>query len=543
MVKNILNFLKSGKKPVFGAMEKFVMKMALLHTVLFNVPIIIAYHNNLNSTPIETAGYILVSLPVYFITGVLVYLMLVIHRLVFIIFAPVIFVLSGVVAYFIHSFKIVFSPELLNAIYSTDLQEAAEMTSPAMFLWILLLIAVSAWMVLHYRRAGIKVSAYYSIFMLLLFPIMMFSPIGSFGAPLNFISASTNYFMDNYYRRHYTPNKLNVAEIGPVGQSEKITEGLTVVLVLGESSRADHWSLNGYYRETTPNLAKTPGLVNFPHTASCSNGTNVSVACLLTRATRENLKPLDTENSFLSLFRKAGFKVFWVSNNNFVREQNFEVRQVVYNKTDVDKIFSTNSPASGEFTFLERMFKQNRKEKYSFTDSGLLKYLEDLLAGNKGKTFIVLHTVGSHWDYYNRYPQSFEKFSPSCRAGSYSACSRESIINTYDNSILYTDYFLSEVIARLKNRKAVLWYVSDHGELLGERGLWNHLNPDKGPEQYHVPMIWWASDSFNRTSPATRRKIAAKAQSPVSQDNLFHSVPSCASLTSPAIEKGLNLCQ
>ena len=169
----------------------------------------------------------------------------------------------------------------------------------------------------------------------------------------------------------------------------------------------------------------------------------------------------------------------------------------------------------------------------------MLPYFESEIA-KTNKSLIVLHTTGSHWNYSARYPQKFSKFAPSCDELSgkrdHSACGIDRLVNSYDNSILYTDYFLSEVIERLQGKNAFVIYVSDHGESLGEDGFYGH-GGDIRPEQMKVPLLVWFSDKFLKN-----KSLKTNIQ-PLSHDNIFHSLLHCSDVKSEIIDPEMSLCQ
>lgn len=328
------------------------------------------------------------------------------------------------------------------------------------------------------------------------------------------------------------------------------TQPLFVVLVLGESARADHFSLNGYARKTNPLLEKTENLVNFPHTTSCGTVTNISVPCMLTHATRGNLTPITTETSLISIFKKLGFETSWLG---------------------AQGAFSARDPItviSREATNLH-ILSPSRRDGQTAYDEELFPYLDRALQAQQN-SLIILHTLGSHFQYNERYPKAFEIFKPVCerwikRPFAYFAktmptgqgvkdvfekvgelnedCFRKgNLINTYDNTILYTDWFLSQVIAKLRDKNTLFVYVSDHGQSLGENGKFFHLHNGEA-NNWQVPMMWWASPDFIQHHGSLWQSLQSKSQQAVSHDNLFHSIMDCSGVESQLIDKSLSLCR
>lgn len=327
---------------------------------------------------------------------------------------------------------------------------------------------------------------------------------------------------------------------------------LVIVLVIGESARADHFSLNGYARETNPLLSKVKNLINFPFTTSCGVVSMVSVPCLLTRATKKNKHAIKNETSIVSVFDALGFKTAW-----FGGQGAFSVRDPISYVSKEAKTYEVLSHSAGG------------KRPY---DHELLPYLSRQIEQSKDNHFIVLHSTGSHYPYINNYTDSFAVFKPECsgddssRYTSYEILTRfmasgihqdgrgrklsafyrkcfnaGSLINTYDNTIVYTDWFLHEIITMLKDRNALLVYVSDHGESLGENGKFLHSNR-RERSNWHVPMIWWVSDEFISSNAAKIKTLQSKAMTKSSHDNIFHSLMDCIGVNSELINKRLSLC-
>ena len=279
-----------------------------------------------------------------------------------------------------------------------------------------------------------------------------------------------------------------------------------VILVVGEAARADRFSLNGYSRETNP-LVKKEEVVSFSNMRSCGTSTAVSVPCMFSIFGKDNYsdsKAKSTQN-LIHVLQHAGVNVLW-------RDNNSDSKGVAVGVPYQD--FKT--PANNPVCDIE------------CRDEGMLSGLQEYIAGKKdGDILIVLHQMGNHGPaYYKRYPPAFERFTPVCKSNQLETCSREEISNAYDNAILYTDYFLSKVIALLKQNSAqfetVMIYMSDHGESLGEKGLYLHgmpyfMAPD---EQTHVGSVMWFGENYH----VDRNAVKAKSGNEYSQDNLFHTM-------------------
>ena len=276
-----------------------------------------------------------------------------------------------------------------------------------------------------------------------------------------------------------------------------------IIMVVGETARADRFSLNGYHRDTNPELSKQD-IVSFSNVSSCGTSTGVSVPCMfssLGRAKYDKEKALDQENA-LDVLAKHGIEVLWRDNNSDSKGVATRVRYEDFTTPTL------NPNCKGECR-----------------DIGMLSGLDEYIAMNKDKDMmIVLHQMGNHGpEYYRRYPKEFERFKPACQTGELRDCSQEEVDNAYDNAILYTDYFLSEVIKFLKKYdeqyEVAMLYVSDHGESLGEHGLYLHAAPYMiaPKEQTHVPVIAWTGKYFDYNL----QDIKLFKDAAISHDDLF----------------------
>lgn len=341
--------------------------------------------------------------------------------------------------------------------------------------------------------------------------------------PLNYIYATVRYFqIEHQNKRPFTRLDENAAHV-PYPD-----EGKTVfILILGETSRAKNFSLNGYERETNPELKKQD-IVNFAHVQSAGTATAFSVPAIFSFTGRKHFKPTDakyTEN-LLDLLQQTGYDILWKENDNGCKGVCQRIPNV---EMDVkDKRFCDGTYCHDEI---------------------LLEGLEDYLANLKSDhAFIVLHTIGSHGPtYFRRYPPEFKKFTPTCDTEDIQTCTQEQIVNTYDNTILYVDHIVSSVIDILKkfpDYESGLLYVSDHGESLGENGVYLHglpysIAPD---EQTTVPMILWMSENmkkFDHVDYDCLKEKAAKEH--FSHDNISHSLLSLMEVDSTAYDKNLDI--
>ncbi|MDH0748638.1 phosphoethanolamine--lipid A transferase [Pseudomonas sp. GD03842] len=284
-----------------------------------------------------------------------------------------------------------------------------------------------------------------------------------------------------------------------------------MIFVVGETARADHFSLNGYARETNPELKKQD-ILNFTQVASCGTSTAVSVPCMFSKFPRTDYsdKKGKTYEGLLDMLQRAGFKVVWLDNNSDCKGTCLRVPH-----SDIPK--NQPSPFCDGQTCL---------------DESLLFGLQDYIDTLQDNAIIVLHADGSHGpEYFDRYPASMERFTPVCRTNQLGSCTSDELKNVYDNTILYTDHFLAQTIELLKRNQdkvdTSMIYVSDHGESLGENGIYLHAAPYAiAPSaQTHVPMVMWFGNATLKDAGIDRGCLAAKQdQAGLSHDYLFHSV-------------------
>ena len=254
-----------------------------------------------------------------------------------------------------------------------------------------------------------------------------------------------------------------------------------IIMVVGETARRDRFSLNGYARNTNPELARESNLISYSNITSCGTSTAVAVPCMFSGlgSDKFSIKSASGSENILDVLDRVGVSVLWRDNNSSSKGV---ADRVVYQ--------DFKSPEVNPVCDIE------------CRDVGMLDGLQDYIDAQSGDILIVLHQMGNHGPaYFKRYPPEFERFTPACHSEELSDCSEAEIGNAYDNAILYTDYFLAKVITLLKTNtpryETAMLYVSDHGESLGENGLYLHGLPKllAPAEQTDVPVIAWIGES------------------------------------------------
>lgn len=295
-----------------------------------------------------------------------------------------------------------------------------------------------------------------------------------------------------------------------------------VVMVLGESSRYDRWSLNGYRRQTNPLLAQEANLVMLSDVVTPVSATRLSVPVIISRkSAMQSLKDGFSEKSFLSAFKEAGFKTFWLSN------------QVSFGKFDTPVSVFAQEADEVEFLNLGGLSDS------ASHDARLLAPLRRALADPAQKILIVLHTLGSHWNYAHRYPEEFDRWQPSLygmdRPDYTDIRLKPHIGNSYDSAILYTDWFLAQAIGVLKEPGLVssLLYVADHGQTLYDGSCKVAFHGHNTQYEFHVPAFVWYSDGYRERFPSKVAQLQRHRNAKLSTENMFHTLLDMADVRYP----------
>lgn len=428
---------------------------------------------------------------------------------------------SSQTAYFMDTYNVVIDDHMIQNILETNLPEARDLLNMKQLGYLIILGLAPSLIIYRIKiksasRKTLLLQKAKSIGIALGIAVIIMLGLGKFYASF-FREHKTLRFYSNpayylYSLGYYAKASLSHPSQGiqPLGGDVRLLprQGRKlIVVVVGEAARWDHFSLNGYPRETNP-LLTHEDIINFPQFTSSGTETGVSVPSMFSvfgRKGYQKEKVRQTEN-ILDILHRAGVTILW-------RDNNSDSKGVAVRLPYED--FRTSA-------------KNTVCEGGECRDEGMLVGLQEYLAAHPtGDIVIVLHQMGNHGPaYYKRYPSAFEKFTPVCRSNQLEQCSQESIVNAYDNALLYTDYFLSRVIGFLKQNDATfqtaMLYISDHGESLGEKGLYLHGFPYAiAPEaQTHVGALAW----FGSQYPVDKAALRQRAAAPYSHDYLFHTL-------------------
>ncbi|ELW9544149.1 phosphoethanolamine transferase EptA [Klebsiella aerogenes] len=434
--------------------------------------------------------------------------------------------LSASAQYFIWTFGVVIDRSMIANIVDTTPAESFALLSTQMVIvlglsgllmvlvawWIKIRRPASFWRGAAMRLLNIAVSALLIVLVAVLFYKDYASVFRNNKELVKSLSPSNSIVALNSWYAHNRMDNLPLVKIGEDAKQKAVMhngarKNLTIV-VLGETSRAENFSLGGYDRETNPRL-KQDDVVYFPKTTSCGTATAVSVPCMFSNMPRAHYDEelAHHQEGVLDILQRAGVQVLWNDNDGGCKGA---CDRVPHQNV-------TNLNLSGECI---------DGECY---DDVLFHNLDSYIDNLQQDGIIVLHTIGSHGPtYYNRYPAEFKKFTPTCDTNEIQSCTQQQLTNTYDNTILYVDYVVDKAIKLLQSKQdrftTSLVYLSDHGESLGEDGVYLHglpysIAPDT---QKHVPMLLWLSPDYQQRYGVSSQCLQQQAKTnDYSQDNLF----------------------
>jgi lipid A ethanolaminephosphotransferase len=437
------------------------------------------------------------------------------------------FMVTAMAAHYMDQYTVYFDADMIRNILHTDGKESGEMISLGL-VWPLLLHGllptVLVWRVrLKARplkrallvRALCLVAAVVVAGGAMLLSFQNLSTLMRNHTEIRHLITPGNYLV-SLGRAWHDAHKAKDQPRMPVGTEAKVVgraataKPRLVVVVLGETVRAQNWGLNGYARQTTPELQRI-GPINFPDVTACGSSTEVSVPCMFSPYGRAHYDKarIEQSESLLHVLEHAGIATLWRDNQTGCKG--------VCDGLAFESFEHARHPALCNAE--------------GCLDEVMLDGLADEVNRRPGDRVIVLHQLGNHGpSYFLRYPQRLQRFMPACHSSDLGDCSRTEIVNAYDNAVLHTDEFLARTIRFLAEQSSThdtaMIYVSDHGESLGEKGLYLHGVPYAiAPEtQTKVPMVMWLSPGLVTEQRIDMPCMRRHASSPASQDNLFHSL-------------------
>jgi len=469
-------------------------------------------------------GLFIASLAVMFACGNILVFSLVCYKYTLKPVLITVLLLSSLAAYFMDSYHVIIDDVMIDNIFNTDSAEIFDLVTIKSVLYFVLLgigpsvLVYTTTIVSTSQRTAISARLILSgscVGIVVLCGIFFGDSYASFfreHKPLRYHANPSCYvYSAGKYLNRFFKNKSN--KFSFIGLDAKIPTSdehrELIIFVVGETARADHFSLNGYRRKTNPLLEKE-SVISFKNFWACGTSTAISVPCMFSIYGRYNYdKNLAKQSdNVLDVLQRSGVNVVWFDNNSGSKGVADRVPFTSYKSLEVNTVCDIEC-----------------------RDEGMLVDLQQYIDNHtRGDIFIVLHQMGNHGPaYYKRYPAQFEIFTPTCQTNQLEQCSDESVINSYDNAIVYTDHFLAKAIKLLsKNNdqfESALFYVSDHGESLGENNMYLHglpywLAPDS---QTNVPVIMWFSDSYDEDE-IDFIDLKNNINKKYSHDNIFHTI-------------------
>ncbi|MDY0265198.1 MAG: phosphoethanolamine--lipid A transferase [Sulfurospirillum cavolei] len=487
--------------------QRSIALLALGITLFFNI----TFFSKLFTYAASEDNYLIIfSAPLVLFLLLMLLLNLVLfptHRLGFRVMLAFFIVVGTLCAYFIDTYGIVFDSNMYANMTQTDTEEVFDLITPKLLFYVFTALTLAFWVI---RKAPIRFQSYTKELFQRAVVIVLLS-VGITGIYVSTSKTYSSFFRNHHELKMYLNPYYPLASLGKfIAKNLKTKPHLSViaadalkpehakkklvVLVVGETARAQNFSLNGYEMPTNPLLSKRDDVVSFSNFHSCGTATAVSVPCLFSKFTREEWSSdKESYENLVDVLNKTGVRILWRDNNS-----------------------------GGDKDVAKRMQDVKKFNGVGFDDV-LLQDFQASVDRSYQDTFIVLHQEGSHGPtYFKRYPDAFKRFTPTCDTQDLQKCTQEQIVNTYNNTLLYTDFILDKTISLLKANEdkydTTLIYASDHGESLGENGIYLHglpymIAPDA---QKHIPAIFYR--------PQKTLELKAKQNDAFSHDNLFHTI-------------------
>lgn len=461
-------------------------------------------------------------------------------------------VLAAVVQHYMLEYRVVMDPTMIANALQTDPNEARDLMSWRMAFNVAIVVLPAAWLLWRVRVTPMRLlpKLLRNVGLLLLAVVVAVGTIVSMNrelAPLMRNNVHLRYMMNPIASLYSTGAVFIRPLFKHSGKLISITAGTTLgasyasqakpplfVVVVGETARADHFALNGYARDTTPELAKR-GVLSYREVRSCGTNTLASVPCMFSPLGKDGYESRkDDYENLVDVLQAAGLAVFWLDNQAGC------------------KGVCARIPNASAFDGLDVATKKALCDGDECLDDVMLKGIDERIAALPAErrakgVVLVMHQMGSHGPaYYKRSAPDVKRFLPECKTNALAECGHAELMNVYDNSIVQTDRFLGQTIDWLKTQSKqydpAMLYVSDHGESLGEYGLFLHGVPYSfAPDaQKHVPMVTWFSEGMSERRKLSRSCMEAGLDAPLTHDNLYHTVLGVMDVATPTYKPALD---
>ncbi|MBX2938584.1 MAG: phosphoethanolamine--lipid A transferase EptA [Ferruginibacter sp.] len=504
--------LKNNWKMTWFAGWASVLNLLLFHWPFFHFVFQHVDHSSMNGMIILVSLLILMLLVNFFVFFIIFSLSQWVGRVLLVLF----FILNSIAVYFINTYGIIIDESMVGNVFNTNFEESSSFFSIKLIVYILILGVLPS---VYILRATLEKSSWKSFFKITSLSLLLIVSI-AFANSKNWLWIDKNSktlgglampwsYSVNTYLHHLHEYQKNKKEILLPNAFITDSSKSIVVLVIGESARSNNFSLYGYEKNTNPLLSQTKNLFHFK-AKSCATYTTAGIKCILEHTSTDELYEI-----LPNYLYRNNVEVIWRSTNwgePPVHIKNYQ------GKKDLQRDCLGDS---------------------CNYDAILLKGLQEQIeSSSKNKLLVVLHSNTSHGPTYSkRYPPQFEIFKPVCNSVELSNCSNAELMNAYDNTIVYTDYLLHQIIEKLKQMpqyNSCMLFVSDHGESLGEKNLYMHGVPISiAPrEQYEIPFLVWLSEHNPKQ---------LKSLSELSQNHVFHSVLDFLGIQSPVYKEDMSI--
>lgn len=527
----------------------FTLLLAFYFTAIVNLPVYKELNNILSQLDNVKIGFV-ISIPFFFLAALNFLFNLFSWPWIGKPFFIILLMVSSMVSYAGYNYGTLFDSNMIANIVETNSSEATSYLSSYSLIWNILMGVVPALLVfkapLSQSINPIKlvvtklVSMLASLAVIVIIAGLYYQDYVSVGRnnsylkkmiiPTQFVYSATGYVKDTYFSEPilYRNLAMDARQTSVVMQQAQSKPNL-LVFVVGETARSQNYELNGYTKPTNQ-YTRDLDIISFQDVSSCGTATAVSVPCMFSLLTRSNFDraTADNQDNLLDILKRANVSLLWKENDG----------------GDKGVAHNTNK------IMVERSRKDEMCNGKTCYDMALFDNFEQNVESLDGNRMIMLHLIGSHGPtYFQRYPKEHATFQPDCPRADIENCSVEEIVNTYDNTILYTDYVISQTIEKLKSLEdkynTALVYVSDHGESLGESGLSLHGMPYSLAPDYQtkVPLMMWMSPGFKTSKQLNYDCLNQRAQQydTYSHDNIFHSILGIMDVQTQEYKKSLDI--
>lgn len=441
-----------------------------------------------------------------------------IHRYLLYAVYSLVCLLSAILTYFKYSIGFSFNTMILDIIFANDITVSADMVTLPLVAYTITTTAIGIVLAVQSRRYRINYKSpvtYIALALSIIGSITMLGE-GRFQRPIaeripfNIVFVSSKYLEQKEVIAVERPRQCTYARTAD-------SDTTIVVAVIGEALRPSNLSINGYHRSTTPKM-ESLDVVSFDSVYSDFVYTNKSVPHLMTRADRNNPERAYNERSFIDVYKCAGIPTAVISNQD-------AEKHYAYFINEADTTIRANIS----------------KTPYNFDkwlDGDILPHYNSLLQ-HDGSQLIVIHTIGSHWWYCSHFTDEYAWYTPIIKSRIVNQSDSMHIVNSYDNTVVYTDYVLSGIIEPLKEKNAIVLYLSDHGEQLGENGQWLHASESEIMQ--HTASLVWMSDKYKRLYPERYDYVLENRHNQYLTDYFYHTVIEAGNIGTDVLDTTMSL--